>query len=131
MKNADFRERTQYARYMGELRLCYNGNTRWRKDHSKDERQTSRTRQCCCIDEATGQQVIVCDTNRVRGYELDTGSVIWECEGMSSNVVATPVYSNGMLYVRSSYEKRVLMALDISSAKGNITDTSRVKWSRT
>lgn len=103
------------------------GQERWRKSRTEDTSWSSPI----IIKESTGSQVIVCGTNRVRGYDLDTGSVIWECEGMSSNVVATPVYSDGMLYAGSSYEKRILMALDIRGAKGNITNTPRVKWSRT
>lgn len=75
--------------------------------------------------------IVVCGTERVRGYRLDNGEVLWECGGMSSNVVATPVYSNGMLYVGSSYEKKVLMAIDLRGAKGDITDSKHVSWTRT
>src|SRR5690606_8021956 len=33
-------------------------------------------------------QVIVSGTNRLRGYDLATGKVIWECGGLASNIVA-------------------------------------------
>ncbi|MDP6357676.1 MAG: PQQ-binding-like beta-propeller repeat protein, partial [Planctomycetota bacterium] len=36
-------------------------------------------------------QVVVSATGRVRSYDLSTGKVIWECGGLSRNVVATPV----------------------------------------
>lgn len=74
--------------------------------------------------------LIVAGTNRVRGYELTTGRVLWECGGLSSNIVATPVTAEGMLFVGSSYEKRSLLAVRLDRAKGDITGTDRVAWSR-
>lgn len=75
-------------------------------------------------------QVIVCGTDRVRAYDLKDGSDLWQCGGMSANIVATPVFSSGIVYVGSSYEKRALMAIDIRGATGDLTDTSAVLWSR-
>ncbi|NNE00218.1 MAG: PQQ-like beta-propeller repeat protein [Pirellulaceae bacterium] len=75
-------------------------------------------------------QAIVCGTDRVRGYDLSTGETIWQCGGMSANIVATPVSADGMLYVGSSYEKRALMAINLAGARGDITDSSHVLWSR-
>lgn len=74
--------------------------------------------------------LIVAGTNRVRGYELTTGRVLWECGGLSSNIVATPVAAEGMLFVGSSYEKRSLLAIRLDRSKGDITGTDRVAWSR-
>ena len=74
-------------------------------------------------------QVIVCGTERVRAYDLKTGRVIWECGGMSNNIVATPVAAEGMVFVGSSYEKRILMAIRLSGARGDITNSDHVVWS--
>ena len=41
------------------------------------------------IEQAGKPQVIVSGTSRVRGYELESGKVIWECGGLSSNIVAS------------------------------------------
>ena len=76
------------------------------------------------------QQVIVCGTTRVRGYHLQTGEVIWECGGLSANVVATPVAANGMVYVGSSYEMRSMLAIKLDGAAGDITHTDQVVWRR-
>ena len=75
-------------------------------------------------------QVIVSGTNRMRGYDLETGNLLWECGGLSSNIVASPVYSDGMVFAGSSYEKRSLLALRLDGAKGDITGTNRVAWTR-
>ncbi len=75
-------------------------------------------------------QVIVAGTNRVRGYDLKNGNVIWECGGLSNNIVATPIYSDGIVYVGSSYETKALFAIDINDAKGDLTDTKKILWRR-
>lgn len=76
------------------------------------------------------RQVVVCGTDRVRGYDLETGDSIWQCGGMSANIVATPIYADGVLYVGSSYEKRMLMAIELKDARGEITDSAKVLWTR-
>ena len=103
------------------------GKTRWRRDRQEVTSWCSPL-----ILKHEGQtQAIVCGTDRVRGYDLSSGDVVWECGGLSANIVATPVTANGILYVGSSYEKRALMAIRISGASGDITDTDYVLWIRT
>lgn len=75
-------------------------------------------------------QAIVSGTSRMRGYDLATGRVLWECGGLSSNVVASPVYSDGMVFAGSSYEKQSLLALRLEGAQGDITGTKQVAWTR-
>ncbi|MBI4605108.1 MAG: PQQ-binding-like beta-propeller repeat protein [Planctomycetes bacterium] len=50
------------------------------------------------VEHAGRPQVIASGTTRVRGYDLATGSVIWECGGLSANVVASPVAGDGMAF---------------------------------
>lgn len=75
-------------------------------------------------------QVIVSGTGRVRGYDLATGEVIWECGGLSANIVASPVAADGMVFAGSSYEKRALLAIRLDGAEGDITGTPQVAWNR-
>jgi outer membrane protein assembly factor BamB len=102
------------------------GVVRWRRD--RDEVTSWSTPLIVEVDGA--KQVLVCGTDRVRSYSLETGEVIWECGGMSANIVATPVAAEGMVYVGSSYEKRALMAIRLGQARGDITSTDHVVWSR-
>lgn len=76
------------------------------------------------------RQVIVNGTERVRGYDLATGKVVWSCGGLSANVVASPVAANGMVFVASSYDTRALFAIRLEGAKGDVTGTEHVVWSR-
>ena len=73
-------------------------------------------------------QVIVSATGRIRSYDLKTGKVIWECGGMTRNVIPTPVVDNGMVYVTSGFRGSALLAIRLSAAKGDITDTQAVVW---
>jgi hypothetical protein len=66
----------------------------------------------------------------VRAYDLLTGDVLWECGGLSHNVVASPVSADGIVYVASSYEKRSMFAIRLQGARGDITGTSHVIWQR-
>jgi outer membrane protein assembly factor BamB len=75
-------------------------------------------------------QIIISGTNRVRGYELATGRVIWECAGVSRNVVASPVSPDGMVYAASSYDRQAMLAIRLEDAKGDIAETKQVVWTR-
>ncbi|MEZ6117871.1 MAG: PQQ-binding-like beta-propeller repeat protein [Pirellulaceae bacterium] len=75
-------------------------------------------------------QVVVSGTTRIRGYDVETGQVIWECGGLSANVVASPVFHDGILYAASSYEIRSILAMNIQGARGDITGTDRVLWTK-
>lgn len=80
------------------------------------------------IEHGGKHQVVAAGTKRVRGYDLETGDVIWECGGLSNNVVATPVYADGIVYVGSSYESRAVFAIRLDGAEGDVTGTDHVIW---
>jgi len=73
-------------------------------------------------------QVVISATKRIRSYDLKTGDVIWECAGLSDNVVASPVAADGMLYAGSSYEFQAMLGIKLEGAKGDITNTDNVTW---
>ncbi len=80
------------------------------------------------VDENGSRQIITSATGRVRSYDLETGKMIWECSGMTHNVIPTPVYADGRLYVTSGFRGNMLLAIQLSSAKGDITDSDAVLW---
>lgn len=73
-------------------------------------------------------QVIVSATKRIRGYDLVTGAQIWECAGLTENVVASPIYTRGILVAGNSYYQQSMLGIRLAGAKGNITDTDHVVW---
>ena len=100
------------------------GKQRWRV--SRDEVTSWATP---IVVEVGGKaQVIVSGTHRIRGYDLASGEVIWECGGLSANIVASPVSADGIVYAGSSYEKRALLAIELHGAKGDITGSANVLW---
>jgi outer membrane protein assembly factor BamB len=75
-------------------------------------------------------QLIISGTSRIRGYDVTNGKVLWECGGLSVNVVASPVAADGMVFAGSSYDKRALLAIRLKGAAGDITGTRQIAWSR-
>ncbi len=102
------------------------GRQRWKVDRPEETSWSSPI----VVEHEGRPQLIVSGTNRLRGYDPTTGRVIWQCAGLSSNIVASPVAARGMVFAGSSYEKRALLAVRLSGAAGDITGTDRVVWSR-
>lgn len=73
-------------------------------------------------------QVVVSGTKRVRGYDLNTGAVIWEAGGLPGNIVASPVGADGMVFAAGSYEKQTLLAIRLAGAKGELTGGEQIAW---
>jgi outer membrane protein assembly factor BamB len=102
------------------------GDEKWRQPRDEETSWASPI-----VIEYEGQpQVVVSGTTRIRGYDLETGRVLWECGGLSSNVVASPVFGDGMVFAGSSYETRALLAIRLDGTRGDVTGTKQVVWSR-
>ncbi len=76
------------------------------------------------VEVASQPELIVAATENVIAYDPRTGKEIWRTEGLDSNVVHTPVFGHGMVYVSSGYPKKKTMAIHLDPAfKGD-----RVAW---
>jgi outer membrane protein assembly factor BamB len=102
------------------------GNERWRVQRNEVTSWASPI----IIEHAGRPLAIISGTSRVRAYDLASGEVVWECGGLSSNIVASPVYADGMVFAGSSYDKRALHAIRLDGAAGDITGSDHVLWSR-
>lgn len=95
----------------------------------KKERDEGSSWSTPIVAEADGKsQVIVSATECSRGYDLQGGEVIWELGGLSENVIPSPVYSDGMVYLMSGFRGNVLQAIKLDGAKGDLTGTNAVAW---
>ncbi|MFL5341512.1 MAG: PQQ-binding-like beta-propeller repeat protein [Gemmataceae bacterium] len=102
------------------------GKQRWRVSRPEDTSWATPI-----VVEVGGRaQVVVPGTNRVRGYDVISGDVVWECGGLSSNIVASPVAADGVVYTGSSYDTRAMLAIRLAGANGDITGTAQVVWLR-
>ncbi len=103
------------------------GEERWRAERDEVTSWSSPL----VVSAGDQQQLVVAGSQRVRAYDLETGAVIWECAGLSRNVVATPVAADGRVIVGSSYEKQAMLGIQWTEAKGDITtDDPALLWVR-
>ena len=100
------------------------GRERWRAP--RDEKTSWSTP--LVIEHEGRPQVVVSATRRVRGYDLATGTVLWECAGLTDNVVSSPVYYDGIVIAGNSYYRQAMLAIRLAGAKGDITDSPNVVW---
>lgn len=75
-------------------------------------------------------QVVVSATQRVRSYDLETGRLLWECGGMTGNVVPTPVAAFGHVYAISGFRGAALLAIKLGQ-EGDLTDSPAITWKHT
>ncbi len=100
------------------------GEQRWRTP--RDEKTSWSTP--LIVESPTRTQVVVSATRRVRGYDVRDGSPIWECAGLTDNVVSSPVHRNGIVIAGNSYYSQAMVAIRLEGAKGDVTGTDRVAW---
>jgi outer membrane protein assembly factor BamB len=74
-------------------------------------------------------QVIVPAMNRIRSYDLATGAVVWEGDGLTMNAIPSPVHENGLVVLMSGFRGNDLRVVRVADAKGVIDGTSAVLWS--
>ncbi len=99
------------------------GRERWR--NIRDEKTTWSTP---LILERDGRaQVIVTASQRTRSYDLETGKQLWECGGMTANVIPTPVSDFGFVYAISGFRGNALQAIKLGGT-GDLTDTDAIAW---
>jgi outer membrane protein assembly factor BamB len=73
-------------------------------------------------------QVVTSATRRIRSYDLDSGQLLWECAGMTANVIPTPVAADGRVYALSGFRGSALLAIRLGRA-GDLTGTDAIAWS--
>ncbi len=100
------------------------GETIWQA--KRDERTSWSTP--LVVEHNGSAQVIVSATNRVRGYDLATGKLIWECGGLTRNVIPSPVSGFELLIAMSGFRGNALQAIALGR-QGDLTGSDAVKWS--
>jgi len=99
------------------------------KDIKKIPRDEGSSWASPVIVHVNGQdQVITSATGKIRSYDLETGEIIWECSGMTRNVIPNPIVGQNMVYLMSGFRGNALKAIDLSKAKGDISDSEALIW---
>jgi outer membrane protein assembly factor BamB len=97
------------------------GKTRWRT--ARDEKTSWNTP--LVVQHKGRYQVVMNGTNRVRGYDLETGKVLWECGGTTINAIPSAVAAGGIAYIMSGYQGSVAMAVDLDVPDSGV---GKVLW---
>lgn len=99
------------------------GKELWR--NPRDEKTTWSTP--LVVEHAGSAQVVVSASQRIRSYDLRSGKQLWECGGMTANVIPTPVSDFGLLYAISGFRGSALLAIKLGRT-GDLTDSDAIAW---
>ena len=100
------------------------GDVLWKTD--RDERTTWSSP--IIVEHGGKAQVITTGTNRVRSYDLATGELVWDGDGLTANSIPSPVAADGYVYLMSGFRGSDLRAIHLAQATGDITDSEAVVW---
>ena len=99
------------------------GKTLWKEP--RDERTTWATP--LIVEHEGKAQAIIPASGKIRSYDVATGKMIWECGGLTPNVIPTPVAANGVVYCTSGFRGNALLAIKLGKT-GDLTDTDAILW---
>jgi outer membrane protein assembly factor BamB len=74
------------------------------------------------------RQVVTSGMNRLRSYDLETGKLVWESDGVTMNAIPSPVADAGMVFVTSGFRGNRLRAIRLDKARGDITNSGAMVW---
>jgi outer membrane protein assembly factor BamB len=99
------------------------GKTLWKKP--REERTSWSTP---LIVERDGKaQAVVTATGKIRSYDLASGDVVWECGGLTRNVIPCPVADAGLVYCMSGFQGNALLAIRLGRT-GDLTGSDAIAW---
>jgi outer membrane protein assembly factor BamB len=102
------------------------GKELWRQPRSEDTTWATPL----IVQHDGKAQVVTSATRKIRSYDLETGKLIWECGGMTANVIPSPVAGNDMVYPISGFRGNALLAIKLGRT-GDLTDSDAIAWKRT
>jgi outer membrane protein assembly factor BamB len=99
------------------------GKTLWKKPR---EEHTSWSTPL--IIERDGKaQAVVTATGKTRSYDVASGDMLWECGGLTRNVIPCPVADAGMVYCMSGFQGNALLAIRLGRT-GDLTGSDAIVW---
>ena len=75
-----------------------------------------------------GRRQIIVNGLTVRGYDFETGNVLWEAAGLGENTIPQPVQHEDLIFAMSGHTVKMLMAIRLGR-KGTLTGTDAIVWS--
>ena len=100
------------------------GDVLWKTD--RDERTTWFSP--IVVEQDGKAQIITTGTNRVRSYDLETGKLLWDGDGLTANSIPSPVAAEGFVYLMSGFRGSEFKAVYLAKANGDIRDSGAIAW---
>ena len=75
-----------------------------------------------------GRRQIIVSGLTVRGYDFETGKLLWEAAGLGENTIPQPVQHEDVVFAMSGHTVKRMMALRLGRT-GTLTDTDAIVWS--
>ena len=100
------------------------GQDLWRADRQEVDSWSTPL----VVEHAGRSQVVTTAQNRIRSYDLETGKIVWESEGLTMNPIPSPVAGYGMVFAMSGFQGSRLRAIRLADAKGDITGGNAIVW---
>jgi hypothetical protein len=106
----------------------HTGEERWRRQRPGELTSWSTP----AIHEHEGRvHAIVAAGGRTRAYDIRSGEELWSLSGLGMNVIPTPIYDEGTLYLASGKRDSPRMqVVDLRGASGDLDDSDAVLWTR-
>ena len=79
------------------------------------------------VEHAGKAEVITAATRRIRSYDLASGKLLWECAGLTTNAIPTPVAGKELIYATTGFRGKVMLAIR-PGGTGDITGTDAIAW---
>jgi outer membrane protein assembly factor BamB len=100
-----------------------NGDILWEKD--RDEGTSWATPLPMVFDGK--MQVITCATKLTRSYDVKTGDLLWQCSGLTKNVIPSPLPYGDTVICVSGFSGNKIQAIELGH-KGDLNGTAAIKW---
>jgi outer membrane protein assembly factor BamB len=75
-----------------------------------------------------GRRQIIVSGLTVRGYDFETGTMLWEAAGLGENTIPQPVQHADMIFAMSGHTVKMLMGIRLGRP-GTLTGTDAIAWS--
>jgi outer membrane protein assembly factor BamB len=99
------------------------GKTIWKK--GRDESTSWATPIAVEVDGK--MQVVASAMNFVRSYDLETGSLVWQCRGQTANVIPCPVVGFEKVFCTSGFRGSALLAIELGRT-GDLSGSDAISW---
>ena len=105
-----------------EVMNAKTGKTIWHKDRSEPTGWATPR-----IVEHGGKTQVIVNAKTVKSYDLEDGSLIWECGGQTANPIPTPIVSGDNVICMTGWRASACYAIPLDS-KGDVTGSDKIVW---